>query len=163
MHCSCGLQIGDRWWACSLNFRTRHPLNPSIIFHATVLSLECQCHMPERKTLPVATHCPHTNHEHKIVLCTCRPCFSHRYPGSWVRHVFSHLPSRDLKNTTAHTRVKPAQDEPVLHQCMSIWSRMTWAHVQHAPPSDTCISFVLPAVCQGRRHVHIFIQAGGDC
>ena len=59
MHCSCDCRFWDSCWVCCLNFRIRHPLNPSIIFHVTVLSLECPCHMPERKMLPVATHCPH--------------------------------------------------------------------------------------------------------
>ena len=35
MHCSCGLQIEDRWWACSLDTRIRRPLIPSIVFHVT--------------------------------------------------------------------------------------------------------------------------------
>ena len=43
MHCSCGLQIGDRWWACSLNFRIRHPLNPSIIVHVTASCIDHAC------------------------------------------------------------------------------------------------------------------------
>ena len=45
MHCSCGLQIGDRWWACSLDFRIRHPLNPSIIFHVTARCAVTQVNM----------------------------------------------------------------------------------------------------------------------
>ena len=36
MHCSCGLQLGDRCWAISLNVRIRHPLNPSISVHMHV-------------------------------------------------------------------------------------------------------------------------------